>query len=103
MPGAPEQYMGTFGHEIPGTQHRIVHPGTGRDLPDGAESEVLVRGYNLMGGPYKPEASEYSTPTAGTAPAKGPLPRRVVLFTRRQTDLIKAIGSNVAPTEVEQA
>jgi long-subunit acyl-CoA synthetase (AMP-forming) len=53
LPGAPEQYMGTFGHEIPGTQHRTVHPGTGRDLPDRAESEVLVRGYNLMRGPVQ--------------------------------------------------
>jgi hypothetical protein len=39
--GGPERYKGNFGHPVPGTEHRIVDPGTSRDLPEGEEGEVL--------------------------------------------------------------
>jgi acyl-CoA synthetase (AMP-forming)/AMP-acid ligase II len=101
--GAPRQYKGTFGHEVPGTQHRIVAPDTGRDLPEGEEGEVLVRGYNLMLGLYKREASEVFDPDGWYHTGdRGYFRDGWFFFTGRQTDLIKTGGSNVAPAEVEQ-
>ena len=100
--GVPEEYRGAFGHEVPGTEHRVVDPDTGTDVPDGNEGEVLVRGYSLMMGLYKKERSEvfdgdgwYHTGDRGC------FRDGWFFFTGRQTDLIKTSGSNVAPAEVE--
>jgi acyl-CoA synthetase (AMP-forming)/AMP-acid ligase II len=101
--GVPGLYKGTFGHEVPGTEHRIVDPGTGDDLPDGEEGEVLVRGYNLMLGLYKREASEVFDPDGWYHTGdQGYFRDGWFFFTGRQTELIKTGGSNVAPTEVER-
>jgi acyl-CoA synthetase (AMP-forming)/AMP-acid ligase II len=101
--GAPEQYRGTFGHEIPGIEHRIVDPDTGRDLPVGEEGEVLVRGYSLMLGLYKREAREVFDPDGWYRTGdRGYFRDGWFFFTGRQSDLIKTGGSNVAPSEVER-
>lgn len=101
--GVPEEYRGAFGHEVPGTEHRIVDPDTGHDVPDGDEGEVLVRGYNLMLGLYKKERSEVFDPDGWYHTGdRGYFKDGWFFFTGRQTDLIKTSGSNVAPAEVER-
>jgi acyl-CoA synthetase (AMP-forming)/AMP-acid ligase II len=102
--GSPEAYRGSFGHEVPGTEHRIVDPQTGEDLPDGQEGEVLVRGYSLMKGLYKREPSEvFDADGWYRTGDRGLFRDGWFFFTGRQSDLIKTRGSNVAPAEVERA
>ncbi|HEX4864906.1 MAG TPA: fatty acid--CoA ligase family protein, partial [Acidimicrobiales bacterium] len=92
-----------FGHEVPGTEHRIVDPDTGQDAPDGSEGEVLVRGYSLMLGLYKKERSEvFDRDGWYHTGDRGYFRDGWFFFTGRQTDLIKTSGSNVAPAEVER-
>jgi acyl-CoA synthetase (AMP-forming)/AMP-acid ligase II len=101
--GVPEAYRGAFGHEVPGTEHRIVDPETGLDLPEGEEGEVLVRGYNLMVGLYKRDRSEvFDADGWYRTGDRGYFRDGWFFFTGRQTDLIKTSGSNVAPAEVER-
>jgi acyl-CoA synthetase (AMP-forming)/AMP-acid ligase II len=101
--GGPERYKGNFGHPVPGVEHRIVDPETGRGLPDGAEGEVLVRGYSLMRGLYKRERTEvFDADGWYHTGDRGYFRDGWFFFTGRQTDLIKTRGSNVAPAEVEQ-
>lgn len=102
--GSPEEYKGSFGHEVPGTQHRIVDPETGEDVAEGEEGEVLVRGYNLMKGLYKKEPSEvFDADGWYHTGDRGKFRDGWFFFTGRQSDLIKTKGSNVAPAEVEKA
>jgi acyl-CoA synthetase (AMP-forming)/AMP-acid ligase II len=101
--GAPEDCRGSFGHEIPGTEHRIVDPEIGADVPEGQEGEVLVRGYSLMLGLYKRERDEvFDAEGWYHTGDRGYFRDGWFFFTGRQTDLIKSGGSNVAPAEVEQ-
>lgn len=101
--GGPERYKGNFGHPVPGIEHRIVDPETGRDLPAGEEGEVLVRGYSLMRGLYKREAADvFDADGWYRTGDRGYFRDGWFFFTGRQTDLIKTRGSNVAPAEVEQ-
>jgi acyl-CoA synthetase (AMP-forming)/AMP-acid ligase II len=100
--GAPEAYKGTFGHPVPGIEHRVVHPDTGHDLPEGAEGEVLVRGYSLMLGLYKRDRSTvFDADGWYHTGDRGYFRDGWFFFTGRQNDLIKTGGSNVAPSEVE--
>jgi acyl-CoA synthetase (AMP-forming)/AMP-acid ligase II len=100
--GAPREYAGTFGREVPGTEHRIVDPETGQDLAPGVEGEVLVRGYSLMLGMYKRERSEvFDADGWYHTGDRGYFRDGWFFFTGRQSDLIKTAGSNVAPAEVE--
>ncbi len=100
----PEELRGSFGVEVPGTEHRIVDPATGAVLGDGERGEVCVRGYSLMLGMYKRERSVvfdadgwYHTGDRGTF-RDGHL-----IFTGRLDDMIKTAGANVSPREVEIA
>ena len=103
MTGAPEAYRGTFGHEVPGTEHRIIDPATGAPLPEGQEGEVTVRGYNLMVGLYKRERSQvFDADGWYHTSDRGYFRDGWFFFTGRQSDLIKTAGSNVAPAEVER-
>ena len=100
--GSPPEYRGNFGHEVPGTEHRIVDPVTGADLPPGQEGEVLVRGYSLMLGLYRQERSEvFDADGWYHTGDRGYFRDGWFFFTGRQSDLIKTAGSNVAPIEVE--
>lgn len=100
--GAPEEYRGTFGHEVPGTEHRIIDPDTGTVMPPGEEGEVLVRGYSLMLGLHKRERTEvFDADGWYHTGDRGYFRDGWFFFTGRQSDLIKTAGSNVAPVEVE--
>jgi len=102
--GTPEAYRGAFGHEVPGTEHRIVDAETGVDLPEGEEGEVLVRGYSLMLGLYKQErARVFDADGWYHTGDRGYFRDGWFFFTGRQSDLIKTAGSNVAPAEVERS
>ena len=101
--GAPEEYRGTFGHEVPGTEHRIIDADSGLDLPEGQEGEVLVRGYSLMLGLYKRDRAEvFDADGWYHTGDRGYFRDGWFFFTGRQSDLIKTSGSNVAPAEVER-
>jgi len=101
--GAPEEFRGTFGHEVPGVAHRIVDE-DGNDVPEGAEGEVLVRGYSLMLGLYRRERDEvFDADGWYHTGDRGSFDRGWFFFTGRSSDLIKTSGANVAPAEVEGA
>ena len=100
--GSPPEYRGSFGHEVPGTEHRIIDPATGADMPPGEEGEVLVRGYSLMLGLHRKERSEvFDADGWYHTGDRGYFRDGWFFFTGRQSDLIKTAGSNVAPIEVE--
>jgi acyl-CoA synthetase (AMP-forming)/AMP-acid ligase II len=99
--GSPEEFRGAFGHEIPGVSHRIIDP-DGNDVAEGAEGQVLVRGYSLMLGLHKRERHQvfdadgwYHTGDRGYFTAGW------FFYTGRSTDMIKTKGANVSPMEVE--
>ncbi len=101
--GSPEEYRGAFGHEVPGVSHRIVDA-DGNDVPEGTEGEVLVRGYSVMLGLYKHERADVFDDDGWYHTGdRGRFRDGWFFFTGRQSDLIKAKGSNVAPAEVERA
>ncbi|MGH9300691.1 MAG: class I adenylate-forming enzyme family protein [Acidimicrobiales bacterium] len=100
--GSPEEYRGNFGHEVPGTEHRIIDPDTGLDMAPGQEGEVLVRGYSLMLGIHRRERAEvFDADGWYHTGDRGYFRDGWFFFTGRQSDLIKTAGSNVAPAEVE--
>jgi acyl-CoA synthetase (AMP-forming)/AMP-acid ligase II len=99
----PEALRSSFGHSVPGVEHKIVDPVTGKDLPPGEFGEICVRGYSLMQGLYKIERGDtfdadgfYHTQDGGYFDANG-----ILFFQARLGDLIKTGGANVTPREVE--
>jgi acyl-CoA synthetase (AMP-forming)/AMP-acid ligase II len=101
--GSPEEFRGSFGHEMPGVSHRIVDA-DGKDAPEGTEGEVLVRGYSLMLGLHKRERGEvFDVDGWYHTGDRGYFDRGWFFFTGRSSDLIKTKGANVSPSEVEAA
>ncbi|MCZ6463523.1 MAG: fatty acid--CoA ligase family protein, partial [Proteobacteria bacterium] len=99
----PEKLRGSFGHSVPGIEHKIVDPETGETLPPGEFGEICVRGYSLMQGLHKVDREDtfdadgyYHTGDGGHFNAEG-----VLFFKGRLGDLIKTGGANVTPREVE--
>jgi acyl-CoA synthetase (AMP-forming)/AMP-acid ligase II len=99
----PEKLRGSFGRSVPGLEHKIVDPETGRTLPPGASGEICVRGYSVMQGLHKVEREAsfdadgfYHTGDGGRLDAEGYL-----YFEARLGDMIKTAGANVTPREVE--
>ncbi|WP_328875557.1 type I polyketide synthase [Streptomyces sp. NBC_00287] len=96
---------GSCGPPVPGMDVRVVDPGSGADLPDGAEGEVWVRGPSLMTGYHdQPEATEAALRDGWYR--TGDLGRRVehgyLELTGRVSELIIRGGENIHPTEIEQ-
>src|SRR5262245_19306563 len=99
----PEHLRGSFGHAVPGVEHKIVDPETGAPLPPATPGEICVRGYSLMQGLHKVEREDgfdrdgfYHTGDGGFFDADG-----VLFFQARLGDVIKTAGANVSPREVE--
>lgn len=101
---------GSIGRPVPGTQHRIVDPGTLREIPlptDGlsADGELWVRGPQVMVGYLGDEDA-----TAAALPGDGWLrtgdlarqdPEGNVFIVDRLKELIKYKGHQVSPAELE--
>jgi acyl-CoA synthetase (AMP-forming)/AMP-acid ligase II len=99
----PERLRGSFGHSVPGVEHKIVDPETGATLGPGEFGEICVRGYSLMLGLHKHERCDvfdadgyYHTGDAGWFDEDG-----VLFFQARLGEMIKTAGANVTPREVE--
>jgi acyl-coenzyme A synthetase/AMP-(fatty) acid ligase len=98
----PEKLRGSFGIPLTGVEHKIVDPGTGESLPEGAKGEICVRGWSLMQGLYKKEREETFDPDGYYHTGDGGyLEHGSLYFTGRLGDMIKTGGANVAPSEVE--
>lgn len=100
----PLDKSGSFGHSVPGIEHKIVDPITGEDLPVGQVGELWLRGYSVMVGLHKRERGDtftpdgwYRTGDAGRFDEDGHF-----YFTGRMGDLIKSSGMNITPREVEE-
>jgi acyl-CoA synthetase (AMP-forming)/AMP-acid ligase II len=101
----PPDKVGSFGHSVPGVEHKVVDPLTGADLPTGEVGELWIRGYSVMVALHKRERAEtftpdgwYRTGDAGWFDDDGHF-----YFTGRMGDLIKSSGMNITPREVEEA
>jgi acyl-CoA synthetase (AMP-forming)/AMP-acid ligase II len=99
----PEERRACFGPALPGVEHKVVDPETGRVLGPGETGEICVRGRTLMLGLHKRERDEtfdadgyYHTGDAGYFTADG-----LLYFTGRLGEMIKSGGANVTPSEVE--
>src|SRR5579859_2316383 len=98
----PPEHADAHGFGVPGMQYRIADLDTGETLPEGAEGEICVRGYNLTVGMCKRERHEiYDDDGWYHTGDKGILRGPYITFTGRAKDLIKSAGANVAPREVE--
>ncbi|MGW2517340.1 SDR family NAD(P)-dependent oxidoreductase [Streptomyces sp. NPDC001617] len=97
---------GSCGPPVPGMEVRVVDPGSGHDVTDGAEGELWVRGPSLMSG-YHDQAEETGAALRDGWYRTGDLGRRVehghLRLTGRVSELIIRGGENIHPTEVEQA
>jgi len=97
-----ERHRGSFGLRVPHVEHRIVRPGTSEDLPPGEQGEVIVRGYSLSAGLYKKERHEAFDDDGWLHTGDlGYFVDDYLIFKGRGTEMIKTLGSNVAPREVE--
>jgi fatty-acyl-CoA synthase len=94
-----------WGHVLEGVDVRIVDPGSGKELSQGATGEILVRGWSVMKGYYKmPEQTAKAvdregwlhTGDLGVMDEEGRL-----RFITRIKDVFRVGGENVAPAEVE--
>jgi fatty-acyl-CoA synthase len=87
-----------------GLEIRIADPESGRALTDGADGEILVRGWCVMQGYYKDPAMNSTTLTADGWLRTGDLGRAAAgrfRFLGRLKDMFRVGGENVAPAEVE--
>jgi acyl-CoA synthetase (AMP-forming)/AMP-acid ligase II len=102
----PERIVrGSVGSLLPGTEARVIDPGSGADLGPRAEGELLVRGPQLMRG-YRgrPEATAETIDADGwlhTGDVAAVDADGVVRITDRLKELIKVKGFQVAPAELE--
>ena len=101
----PDEIRGSFGPPVPGVEHKIVDPESGRVVRQGELGEVCVRGYSLMQRLYKLEREQtfdddgyYHTGDLGLFDKHGHF-----YFKGRLGDMIKTGGANVTPIEVERA
>ncbi|MDG2026591.1 MAG: class I adenylate-forming enzyme family protein [Acidimicrobiales bacterium] len=99
----PPEKRGSFGRSVPGMEHRIVDPISGKDQPPGEMGEIWIKGYSLMLGHLKKSRRDVFTkdgwlPTgdAGFLDSDGHL-----FFKGRMGDQIKSSGMNITPREVE--
>jgi acyl-CoA synthetase (AMP-forming)/AMP-acid ligase II len=99
----PESKAYSMGHAIAGIERRIVDKETGEELPPGSVGELQLRGYSLMQGYYKRERAEVLTADGWFC--TGDLCHidedGFIYFDNRLSDMIKTMGANVAPREVE--
>ncbi len=101
---SPERIARTCGAPLPGIEVRVVDE-AGREVPRGAEGELLVRGYNVMLGYFDDEAATREavdaegwlhTGDVGVMDESGYL-----RITDRKKDMFIVGGFNCYPAEIE--
>lgn len=97
--------VNTVGGNIFGVECKIVDPETNKELPIGADGELVARGYNIMKGYYKmPEATATAIDSEGWLHS-GDLARKDengnYKITGRIKDMIIRGGENIYPKEIE--
>jgi acyl-CoA synthetase (AMP-forming)/AMP-acid ligase II len=97
------EVRGSYGHSVPGVEHKVVDPATGEALPPGHVGELCVRGYSLMLGLHKRERGDvfdrdgwYRTGDVGFFDDDAHFH-----FQGRLGEQIKSSGMLVTPREVE--
>jgi acyl-CoA synthetase (AMP-forming)/AMP-acid ligase II len=99
----PESKARSVGHSMAGIERRVVDPESGAVLLAGEVGELEVRGFSLMNGYYKQERGDVFTDDGWFR--TGDLchldPDGYLYFDDRMSDMIKTMGANVAPREVE--
>lgn len=102
-PAHYEMKMGSIGKAIPGVKIAIVDEG-GREVPDGAEGELVAAGPNIMLGYWKDPkdtsrvigSNGYHTGDIGYRDSDG-----FLFVCRRKDSLLKVGGHRVNPIEIE--
>src|SRR5262249_42589731 len=97
---------GSCGLPLPGLAVRIVDPASGKDVAQGSEGELIVRGPNVMLGYHNKPAETaaelrdgwYRTGDLARSDANG-----FLTITGRLKELIIRGGQNIAPAEIEEA
>ena len=99
----PPGHEGAYGQPIEGIEAKIVDPETGETLGPNQAGELLVRGYALTPGLYKFERHEvfeadgfYRTGDLCSLDEEN-----FLFFHGRRGDMVKTMGANVSPREVE--
>ena len=99
----PPDKRGSFGRSVPGVQHRIIDPVSGKEQPLGEMGEIQIKGYSLAIGLLKGNLDDlltedgwFPTGDGGYLDADGHL-----YFKGRMGDQIKSSGMNITPREVE--
>ncbi len=96
----------TVGNDFPHVECKIIDPETNKDLPDGENGELVVRGYNIMKGYYKmPKATESAIESSGwlhTGDIACKRPDGNYIITGRLKDMIIRGGENIYPREIEE-
>ncbi|MFM8408865.1 MAG: class I adenylate-forming enzyme family protein [Alphaproteobacteria bacterium] len=100
-----ERVAGSVGRPVPGVEVRIVDDAD-RDVPPGAQGQVLLRGHNLMSG-YLDDPDETASALRGGWMHTGDVGRldadgRLFVVDRLKDMIIRG-GNNVIPSEVEAA
>jgi acyl-CoA synthetase (AMP-forming)/AMP-acid ligase II len=97
--------LGSCGFPVPGLAVRIIDPASGKDAPQGAEGELIVRGPNVMLGYHNKPAETAAALREGWY-RTGDLARSDVngflTITGRLKELIIRGGQNIAPAEIEE-
>jgi acyl-CoA synthetase (AMP-forming)/AMP-acid ligase II len=101
----PAGKAGANGRKLLGMDRIVVDPRTGEQLPKGRPGELFIRGNNMMLGYYGKERWETFTrdgyfPTGDLVIVDE---EEFVWFLGRRGEMIKTVGANVAPPEVENA
>ena len=101
----PERYRGSFGAIAPGIEARTIDPDTGRQCGHNEIGELCVRGPFLMESYYgKPRSAAFDSEGWFHTGDLGALDEeRLFYFKGRRGDMIKTLGANVSPREVEAA
>ena len=101
----PEKYRGSFGAFAPGLEGKIIDPDTGKECAAGEIGELWIRGPFLMESYYGRHRSTvfdqdgwFCTGDLGSIDEE-----HFFYFKGRRGDVIKTLGVNVSPREVEAA
>jgi len=101
----PDEQAETTGAPVPGTEVRVIDPGTGEPLGAGVPGELQIRGPGLFEGYYDDPQNTAAAMTDDGWLRSGDLgridSRGLVVFLGRIKEMLKVGGENVAPAEIE--